>query len=433
MLSLGGLFLHNGVKATAAETEKISTTDLLSTKADVSLGEEGLRVSSNSAYQSEIKGVFKGDMALNFRFPEGTGEKPDTYYGDFKFRVSDIDNDSNYFDVIYGIATTSNGSVYTIVYLEYTPQGGTKQVRSSHYQKDEFYKVVKTTEAANACYPCFLSYCSGNGRTPLDMAQLHLVWTDDVLSVQAKKLNGTYTLAEFDGTETFKNVSGNLEATTFGLPKIDGFKDGYKISFSSSFDVEGVTDHATDVCINEIISNGASYSLMEANITVPSFYTDYVAWAQNNPTEELNLVDLLKETTGTASAENGLLVSSNTAYEGTFKGVFSGDVAFDFTFPETYTDANSDGKPDAYYGNFRFRIADATDESNYFDLIYDTMLMKSKGTYYTILYLEYTMEDGTKQIRTCHFQYDRFYNKKVTAITRPANLYPQVVNTRGQK
>ena len=58
----------------------------------------------------------------------------------------------------------------------------------------------------------------------------------------------------------------------------------------------------------------------------------------------------------------GLRISSEEAYQATFKTVFKGNMRMKFRFPETYSDA--------LYGNFTFHIADATDDSNFFDITY---------------------------------------------------------------
>ncbi len=408
VLSLGGLFLHNGVKATAADAVEIATTSLLDTKAGVKI-EDGLRVSSDSAYQAEVKGVFKGDTTLVFKFPE-TYDANKGYYGDFRIRVADVDDESKYFEIIYGIAANAKGTVCTTSYVQYTPAGGATQIRSSHRQKDMFYNKVITNELTNASFPNFLSY------TSYDVGYVELVWTDDVVAVKtSKKSTGGETTAEFDGTYDptdtarygFAAVDGNLEATKFGLPTLEDFKDGYKISFSSDFTVNGVADHGTDVCITEITSNDTSYSLAVENLTEPSFYTNYMAWLKNNPLEELKLSELLEETTGTVSADGGLRISSDSAYEGTVKGVFKGDTTLVFNFPEKY-DANK-----GYYGDFRIRISDVDDESKYFDIVYG-IVTKSNGNSVTTVHLEYTPEGGTTQIRSSHRQKDMFYNRKIT-------------------
>ena len=412
-LSLGGLFLHNGVKATAAETEEIATTNLLTTTASVE-SENGLCVSSNSAYEGEIAGVFKGDTSLKFKFPEvfadlNDDKMPDTFYGDFKFTITDATDDSNCFDVVYYNSAFMSGSTpyyYTCVYVQY----GNETRTTSNNSDTDWTTAKKYSDARSSFGPFLLSY-GGNELGGKNLSTyyekdglLDLVWTDGVLSVKATGCDNNWTqrtIAAFDGTRAFE------KGVSWGLPKMD-FENGYKISFSSNvtlanaYDADTnklqaatVTDKGTDVCFKAIVSNGTSYDLTTESMTAPSFYTEYLAWAKNNPTEEVKITDLL-ETTGTATANEGLRVSSENAYTGTFKGVFLGDTTLKFTFPESYTDAG-DKTPDAFYGDFKFTITDATDDSNYFDIIYYNSAFVNGTTplYYTCVYVRYGNETRT--------------------------------------
>ena len=122
VLSLGGLFLHNDVKATAAGTEEIATTDLWKVNANVTLENDGVRVSSASQYEGEVKGVFAGDTTLKFNFPETYTDadkdgKPDAFYGNFTFRIMDAEDSSNYFEVTYYIVNAAES--YTAPYVQY--------------------------------------------------------------------------------------------------------------------------------------------------------------------------------------------------------------------------------------------------------------------------------------------------------------------------
>lgn len=419
VLSLGGLFLHNNVKATAAGTDEIATTDLLTTNANVELKNGGMSISSNDQYEGELKGVFKGDATFKFNFPEtytdtdGDG-KLDKYYGDFKFRVTDAMNADNYFEINYYVVNKANN--YTALYVQYG-----SEVRMNNYNGNGWYNSKRINNTTFIFAPSFLSNCgfvdSTNGganysdRTGI----LSLVWTGDVLAVQANtaaKADETLmrTIAAFDGTYD-KNVDKNgfVSGQSWGLPKLN-LSNGYKISFSSNFSEAGVEDHGTDVTLKEITTGGATYDLTQAKQTNVSFYTNYLTWLKNNPTEKVNATDLLKTTGKVTRDEKGLRISSDNEYTGTFEGVFIGDAKLRFTFPETFKDA--------YYGDFTFRITDAMDESNYFDIKYYVV---HSADHYTAVYVQYQ-----KEIRMTFHNGASWYNEiqmnKTNYHTAPAFL-----------
>ncbi len=370
MLSLGCLFLHNDVRATAAETNEVATSDLISTKATVELGSDGVRVSSISQYDGEIKGVFTGDTTLKFNFPE---TYTDAYYGDFTFRITDATDADNYFEVKYYVVNA--GEHYTAPYVQYG-----KEIRMNNHTGATWWNAKQTNKLNFKFAPSFLSYCGKEGENDGNrVGILSLVWLDGNLAVQANTAVDAneakmVTIAAFDGTEIFESK------VSWGLPKLD-LAGGYKISFFSNLTVDGVEDHGSDVIVREIATNGTDYNFAAETQTTPSFYTDYLEWQKNNPTDQIRITDLL-ETTGTVMQDaNGVRISSDEAYTGKFKGIFTGDTTLRFTFPETYTDA--------YYGDFTFRIADATDESNYFDIKY---YVANTAKHYTALYVQYQKE-----------------------------------------
>ena len=384
VLSLGGLFLHNGVKAVAAGTEEIATTDLLKTNANVT-SNNGVLIASNSQYEGEIKGVFTGDTTLKFNFPE---THADAYYGDFTFRITDVTDADNYFEVKYYVVNA--GAHYTAPYVQYG-----KEVRMNNHTGATWWNAKQTEKLNFKFAPSFLSYCGADGENDGNrVGILSLVWLDGNLAIQANTAvdaneEKMVTIAEFDGTydknKENNGFKGSLTAEekangvtrSWGLPKLD-LAGGYKISFFSNFTVDGVEDHGSDVVVKEIITNGTNYNFTAETQTSPSFYADYLEWQRNNPTNQIPVTDLL-ETTGTVTQdENGVRISSSEAYTGKFKGVFIGDTTLRFTFPEEYKGA--------YYGEFTFRVADATDASNYFDIKYYVV---NNTLHYTALYVQY--------------------------------------------
>ena len=80
-------------------------------------------------------------------------------------------------------------------------------------------------------------------------------------------------------------------------------------------------------------------------------------------------------TSSTVNTKPGLYISSDVAYQATFNTVFNGSSVFRFRFPETYDSTLG------YYGNFKFHIADATDPTNCFDIVYYVVATGETGVY----------------------------------------------------
>ena len=264
VLSLGGLFLHNGVKATAAGTEEIAATDLWTTNANVTLGDDGVEISSDSQYEGEIKGVFSGDTTFKFNFPEthtdtdGDG-KLDAYYGDFTFRVMDAENIDNYFEITYYAVFKADN--YTALYVQYG-----KEVRMNNSNGNNWCNSKQNNKTTFVFAPSFLSNCgytdANSGQNYSDRTGiLSLAWTGDTLEVKANSARHAddakmVTLAAFDGTyDASVANNGLVSGKTWGLPKLN-FSNGYKISFTSNFTESGISDHGTDVVVKEIITGG---------------------------------------------------------------------------------------------------------------------------------------------------------------------------------
>ena len=120
-----------------------------------------------------------------------------------------------------------------------------------------------------------------------------------------------------------------------------------------------------------------------------------------------------------------LRVSSSSAYEASFNRVFMGNTTLRFTFPEKYTDLGAAASFD--WGTFTFRITDATDDSNFFDLVYQktgsngtTLLVTSNG--HTVQsYNPYTAN------KTGYTTASFFYDKMNTVAS--ANVAPSIGQT----
>ena len=302
VLSFGGLFLHNGVKTAAAETgadptQSVKVTDLLETTATVTQDENGLRLSSDTAYTGTFKGVFMGDTTLKFTFPETFDESKGSkaYYGDFGIRITDATDPTNYFDIKYYVVNTTNH--YTALYVQHKDE-----LRMVLHSGSDWYNTQQVNKMNYRVSPSFLSYCGTTGQYAGDrMGILSLIWEDDVLSVQANSptqavATNMITQAKFDGTYNEKlAANGFVNRKTWGLPKLN-FANGYTISISSSFEHSATTDQGTDVCFSEIAgvnvaetSFNASYAC-EATFEKAVVSNNDVYIPQNEEVGEIGLV-----------------------------------------------------------------------------------------------------------------------------------------------
>lgn len=125
--------------------------------------------------------------------------------------------------------------------------------------------------------------------------------------------------------------------------------------------------------------------------------------------------DLLDTTAAVTQDETGLRISSDAAYTATFKKVFLYDTTFNFRFAETATTA--------IYGDFNIRVADVSDENNYFDIKYYVSKSSTDRTSnYTGLYVQWGDEK-----RTCSAQGQTAYNALQTG--KKASAYaPNFLN-----
>ena len=268
-------FVHT-TAGTVEKTSERSSTSKTTTKTT------GLRLKSDTAYEGTFKTVFSGDTTLNFRFPEVYNTTTKEYYGDFRIRVADVDDDSKYFEVVYYVGY-SGKNPYTNMYLSYN-----SGKRASKYDGSEWYQSgFNTNNNYVSGYPCFGSYCGGSSRELYEIAYLTLDWDDaGVLSVRRKGVTKKATvLAAFDGTTKFTNKSD------WGLPTLEDFKDGYTISFSSNITAyydsnkgSGATaaspqstDKGTDAFFTTISTNdgATTYNLSGDTITVDEGMTKF--------------------------------------------------------------------------------------------------------------------------------------------------------------
>lgn len=289
--ALGGIItIGNDV---AFAEEEVLATDVVETttsKENVTQSTNGLLLSSDVAYEATFKTLFTESTTLNFKFPEkytdvDDDKLPDSYHGNFKFTITDATDESKSFDVVYYTACfyiNTTPYYYTGTYVQY----GSEKRTGSSKGDDTWFNYVENKNymfSHQSFAPSFLRY-SGNNKDKLydgeQMGSLKLVWTDDVLAVQALAVDQqkwyTRTIAAFDGTESF--VSGE----SWGLPKIN-FENGYTIRFSSDFTADGAEDHGTDVLFTSIMTNDEeTYVFKQKTFLKDNFMKAYDTLSKND-------------------------------------------------------------------------------------------------------------------------------------------------------
>ena len=444
--------------------------------------EGGIRLSSDQPYEEQITSVFTGDTTIKFTFPELFDWESKWYGGDFKIRVSDADDETNYFDVVYyaNVKKESDTAKYLSGYstcmtnIAINYKGMIRAISANRDKIDTTYSKDATIAA-----PSFLTHFQKSHTQPpgqsMTPGKLSFEWSEDgVLSIMTNRGTGTgadqCVVASFDGSYDKTAANNGIvwdskdKTGSFGLPKLS-FKNGYKISFLSDFTIAGVDDHATDVCIKEITTDGKTTSYTDYKntetitildrgdefktvevgdeVTIPVAYygenqeiidvqvvrpsgkkdnvtpgkaykvttsgVHHITYCfQGDATNEslaaisftakdwtkIQTTDFVHTAASVTQNNNGLRISSDNAYKATFKSIFTGNTTLNFKFPETYTDA--------YYGDFTFRITDATDDNKYFDIKYYVANEKSN---YTGVYVKYGDE-----VRQCHQDGTTWYN-----------------------
>ncbi len=261
-IGLSGL-LHTQASV-AQETRDVHTakTTVTSTKC--------LRISSDVPYSATFKTVFKGNTEFRFAFPEAYDSTVGSF-GDFKFRVTDAADDTEFFDIVY--QKSSSGTTMYVEWNGHTLQTyATAATAADYASANYYYDLIQTSGSANVA-PAFMAHDSSYTYGSRE-GKLSLLWTGDVLRVttnstskQDAKDSITAVVAKFDGTydETATN-NGFVSKTSWGLPKMT-FENGYTISFSSDFNKTGVEDKGTDVSFSKITTGGTTYTFASETFT----------------------------------------------------------------------------------------------------------------------------------------------------------------------
>ena len=82
--------------------------------------EDGVRVSSDASYSGEINYTFEENASFVVKFPETTDGT--WWNGNFVYRISDATDESNYFDIVYGVNTTWTSSGKKVGYTDISVQ-----------------------------------------------------------------------------------------------------------------------------------------------------------------------------------------------------------------------------------------------------------------------------------------------------------------------
>ena len=437
--------------ALAEELTSIEPVSLVTASENATVTyEDGVRVSSDTKYSGEINYTFEDNAEFIVTFPN---ESDGTWwYGNFVYRISDATDESNYFDIVYGVNTTWNSNGKQTGYGDISMQyKGEYRSSVSSNSAGTWYTAKEVNETITA------AFCGASNT-------MRLVWNGDVLQVQVGRHGVNYgwprTIAAFDGTNEF--VSG----TSWGLPKIN-FDNGYKVSFFSEFSSTKTSDKASDIMFTSIRSYTSSWSKQynlaanakvnsetvtiadrdaayqgvevgdeltiptasvaanvnviqpdgeTANVTAGGKYTvsqkglhtvkyttaaGSVAAFSFKAKEMMATKDFVYTTANVSQDENGLRISSDEPYNATLKGVFKGDTTLKFRFPETYTDW--------WDGDFKVRVSDVNDEDTYFEVYYrpDDKTYHYTGAY--VLYKDqirssryYADNDGTRPTRNTY-------------------------------
>lgn len=130
---------------------------------------------------------------------------------------------------------------------------------------------------------------------------------------------------------------------------------------------------ATAISAFSGISSFKNDSVVLAEDTGTVALSDFVTVSEGATVAQETRTVYTKKNSGSAN-QNCLRISSDVPYEATFNQVFYGNSEFRFSFPNERPEGVD---TTLYWGDFRYRITDAADENNFFDIVYTTT---TKGT-----------------------------------------------------
>lgn len=243
----------------------------------------GLTVEGGTGYDAAFCGVFKGTTRFEFAFlgqdpnswdaendADGwkqNGESNTVGRGSFRFRITDAQNESEYFDIVY----ENESDWFMEAYVLYK---GKVILSNGNYIYDS--RPVAGQQGLHE--GAFAMTYRLAGRERRDTMFFEIGWTglkEDVLTVSVNTYYDEYvSLARFDGTSAMQpDITKGMLA--FGLPKLNGMLEhGYTVSFSS--DYESAYDSAndgTDICFKKIENEGNTIDLTgTAQVEAPAWY-----------------------------------------------------------------------------------------------------------------------------------------------------------------
>ena len=298
------------------------TRDVI-TKKNVTTSTNCLRVSSNNPYSATFKTVFTGNTEFRFAFPEAYDSTVGSF-GDFRFRVTDATDDTEFFDIVY--KKSSNGTTMYVDWKGHTLQtNATASTDANAIISTYYYDSLQTSGSTNVA-PAFMGHDSSYTYGTRE-GKLSLLWTNDVLSVttnstskQDAKDSFTAVVAKFDGTyDETATKNGFVNKTSWGLPKMT-FENGYTISFSSEYTKTGVEDRATDVSFSKITTGGTTYTFatetMAKDTQMQTFDNTFAALTESDiPTAVAGKVYIGWKNTTTNEIYPAFTVMRKGAYE----------------------------------------------------------------------------------------------------------------------
>ena len=315
------------------DTETLSLDDDITREAFTSVNADNkdksttynsFTVRSDTAYEATFKTVFTGDATFNYGFAEKDSAATDYSYGDFKFRITDVTDENNYFELVHFVRrqTSSASTNWTGFYLAYNDQYRTATTSTSAAVSNwkNVYKTSTNTDKQQYL-PNFLNRGSYSTRRN----SLQLTWTDEGVlqihtyagSVQKAASNGNILLAQFDGTDTFEAGTSH---TSCGLPKLS-FPNGYKVTISSSFTHTKTTDQATDVYFTSIVNNEVTYNFNTQETLKKDSYMEAYDALFGTPTEpEAQPGEVSQVLLGYQDAQGNLYPTESEGYTAVYLG-----------------------------------------------------------------------------------------------------------------
>ena len=288
------------------------------------LDQEGNVLEYGKPFTAQINGVFTGDTRFNFRMQNPMEELGNIQESSFAFRIADVENDDNYFDIVWVYAWKSGYGYPVYQPIVRYHKGDGEFLNRSHYKNSNktIDSLLPNGEHMNF-FPCY----PDSGWS--SFARLDMRWegeNNDVFTIYLMNKHtdtpandGWRLFMKFDGTEAIDTETG-----AFGLPKIS-FENGYTITYLSSykpFEIGGVTVNTSSrrqnagVIINDIRTtdqgtlNDLSYNQMSLSLTpsdgVTDFFTKYQQTYTTKAVHFYNEKDQLINRKGEVVAESTL-------------------------------------------------------------------------------------------------------------------------------